>query len=114
MRIWDLEPLTDEEVANVNKAADGGHWMGWKYIPPTGDGPEVSHPTLFPTSGNTRTASRGKGEVVWQQLTWEQNPTQFHIVNALHDLPIIEYRSAMVTTSSSNLRPANRPPRLLR
>jgi acetoacetate decarboxylase len=114
MRIWDLEPLTEEQVAQLNTAAEGGHWMGYKYIPATGDGPEVSHPTLFPTSGNTQTAARGKGEIQWQHLTWEQNPTQFHIVNALHDLPILEIRSAMVTTSSSDLRPANKPPRALR
>lgn len=88
--------------------------MGWKNIPPAGDGPEVSHPTLFPTTGNCRAAWRGRGEVVWEHPTWEQNSTQFHIVNALHDLPILEYRSAMVTRSSSDLRPTNRPPRVLR
>jgi len=114
MKISDLEQLEEQEVEQLRKRSEGGHWMGWKYIPPTGDGPEVNHPTLFPTSGNQKAAWRGKGKIIWQHLTWEQNPTQFHIVNALHDLPVLEIRSAMVTESSSNLRPANNPPRVIR
>lgn len=112
--VWDLTELTSDEVERLRQQSEGGNWMGWKYIPPTGDGPTVNHPTLFPTTGNQKAAWRGKGEVVWQRLTWEQNPTQFHIVNALADLPVLEVRSAMVTRSSSDLRPANNPPRVLR
>jgi len=37
--------------------------------------------------------------VEWHRLTWEQNPTQFHIVNALKRLPILEYREATVAKS---------------
>jgi acetoacetate decarboxylase len=114
IRAWDLQALSSSEVEALNKQSAGGNWMGYKYIPPTGDGPEVSHATLFPTSGAYTEAWRAKGEVTWQQLTWEQNPTQHHIVNALHDLPILEVRSAMVARSRTDLRPKDRPPRVIR
>ncbi|MBW2624128.1 MAG: acetoacetate decarboxylase family protein, partial [Deltaproteobacteria bacterium] len=105
--IKDLEPLTAEEIDLMHKAMEGKYWMGWKFIPKTGEfGPDVSHPTLFPTSGNTKEAWRGIGEIKWHKLTWEQNPTQFHIVNALEGLPILEYRSAMVSKGGSDLAPA--------
>ncbi len=114
LSVWDLEQLGAEEVEMMRQRSEGGNWMGWKYIPPTGDGPAVNHPTLFPTSGNQKEAWRGKGEINWHHLTWEQNPTQFHIVNALQELPVLEIRSAMVTKSSTDLRPTNNPPRVLR
>ena len=46
-------------------------------------------------------------------LTWEQNPTQYHIVNALADLPVLAYLPAMVTTGSTNLFVPDRMPRVL-
>lgn len=112
--IQNLEPVSEEELQQMQKASEDGNWMGWKYIPGTGDGPTVSHPTLFPTATLYKEASRGTGEVVWHELTWEQNPTQFHIVNALRALPIIEYRSAMVTRTESNLAVKQRPVRMLK
>lgn len=114
MKVWDLEEVSEEGLQAMRQQSEGGNWMGWKYIPPTGDGPAVNHPTLFPTSGNQKAAWRGKGEIAWNTLTWEQNPTQFHIVNALAELPVLEIRSAMVTKSSTDLRPAKNPPRMLR
>ena len=89
--------------------------MGWKYIPKTGEpGAEVSHATLFPTEPTFTEAWNGNGEVKWYRLTWEQNPTQFYIVNALEELPIIEYRSAVVLKGSTNLLVPSKPVRSLR
>ena len=45
----------------------------------------------------------GTGSIEWHELTWEQNPTQFHIVNALAALPVLEQRPALVTKGSTNL-----------
>ncbi|MBW1709400.1 MAG: acetoacetate decarboxylase family protein [Deltaproteobacteria bacterium] len=116
LMIQDLKPLNQEQIDEMGKAAENRHWMGWKYIPKIGTLGEasVSHATLFPTGGNTREAWVGKGEVKWQNLTWEQNPTQFHIVNALADLPIIEYRMAMVLKGESDLAVATKPKRIIR
>jgi acetoacetate decarboxylase len=116
LMVKDLTPMTTAQIEEMRNRAAQSHWMGWKYIPNIGrPGAAVSHPTLFPTSGVTREAwVCGGGEVVWQHLTWEQNPTQFYIVNALADLPIIQYLAFMVTKGGSNLALPSQPKRELR
>ena len=115
LTIKNLDPLPSEQVKEIEKMARQGNWMGWKYIPKTGEpGAEVSHATLFPTNSTFTSAWIGTGEVNWNRLTWEQNPTQFHIVNALEKLPILEYRSAVVLKGSSNLSVISKPVRALR
>lgn len=115
LMIKDLKPLAPQEVKVIEKMAREGNWMGWKYIPKTGEsGAEVSHATLFPTEPTFTEAWNGNGEVKWYRLTWEQNPTQFYIVNALEELPIIEFRSAVMLKGSTNLLVPSRPVRPLR
>jgi hypothetical protein len=115
LKVRDLKPLKPEEVKEFEKVARGGNWMGWKYIPKTGaPGAEVSHPTLFPVEVNFKEISVGSGKVEWHRLTWEQNPTQFHIANALEALPILEYRFAAVIKGGVNLLVPGKPVRQLR
>lgn len=115
LTIKDLKPLPGDQVKEIEKMSRDGNWMGWKYIPKTGgSGAEVSHATLFPTNPTFDHIWTGTGEVQWNHLTWEQNPTQFHIVNALEKLPILEYRSALVMKGSSDLSVASKPVRPLR
>jgi len=114
--VKDLEPLTAAELEAISNAPRGA-WMGWRYVPNVGaPGAAISHATLFPTTSTPpKEIWKGKGEVIWHHLTWEQNPTQHHIVNALADLPILEYRAAFVTKGgSSNLHVASDPVRALR
>ena len=99
----DLREPTDAEVA---AAADGGEntSMGWRYLPGvSGFGETTSQPTAFPSENRITEAWVGDGAVEWQTLSWEQNPTQFHIVNALADLPVLEQRPAVVSRGSTNL-----------
>lgn len=115
LAIRDLARLSDDQTAALTAAGARGHWMGWKYVPsPDGIGAEVSHATLFPTTPSLREAWAGRGEVRWHRLTWEQNPTQFHIANALAELPILEYRSAIVTRGGTDLAVPGAPVRALR
>jgi acetoacetate decarboxylase len=114
LSIKDLQPLPNDQVKEIEKISREGNWMGWKYIPKIGKpGAEVSHATLFPTNSTIDQIWTGSGEVKWNRLTWEENPTQFHIVNALEKLPILEYRSAVVQKGSSNLRVDSKPVRPL-
>ncbi len=95
--IKETRPMTHEEIEQRRKLP-GKDWFGWKYIPKTGEGDaELSYPTLYPQGDSTWEAYWGEGKVEWNHLTWEQNPTQFHIVNALADLPIIEYRETTIS-----------------
>jgi hypothetical protein len=78
-----------------------------------GAGSSINEMTTFPSESVYTGAWIGEGKIEWNRLTWEQNPTQHHIVNALADLPILEYRPAFVTTGSSNLIVPERMSRVL-
>jgi acetoacetate decarboxylase len=114
MSIEGLTRLPDENLKEINQAGKESALFGWKYFPATGQpGASVSHPTLFPSESITKEAWMGKGKIQWQHLTWEQNPTQFHIVNAIADLPILEMRLALISRGSANLFVPDRLPRPL-
>jgi acetoacetate decarboxylase len=116
MSVGDLRPQTDEEAVEAKEIMEGkDNWMGYKYIPnPDGVGPAVSYPTLFPSENEFTETLIGQGEVSWEHLTWEQNPTQFHIVNALADLPNLGVVYTSVTKGSTNLAPVGKPGRRLK
>lgn len=116
MTIGNLVPPTQEQIIAAQKDQEGkDNPMGWKYIPAVGGfGPSISEPTTFPSENVITEAFVGEGRIEWNQLTWEQNPTQFHIVNALADLPIVEYRPAIVSKGSTNLFLPERWSRVLR
>jgi 3-hydroxyacyl-CoA dehydrogenase len=115
MSINHLRVPTAEEMAAAQEAQEGkDHPMGWRYLPRVGGfGAAISQPTTFPSESVYTGAWIGEGKIDWKHLTWEQNPTQCHIVNALADLPVLEYLPAMVTTGSTNLFVPERMPRVL-
>jgi 3-hydroxybutyryl-CoA dehydrogenase len=115
MSIKNLRVPTVEETEAAEKTTKGkDHPMAWRYLPNVGDfGPALSEPTTFPSDSLYTGAWIGEGEINWNHLTWEQNPTQCHIVNALADLPVLGYLPAMVTTGSTNLFVPDRMPRVL-
>jgi acetoacetate decarboxylase len=114
--INELRVPTPEEVEAGQKAQEGkDNWMGWRYLPGVGGfGESISEATLFPSENVFTEGWIGAGEIKWNRLTWEQNPTQYHIVNALADLPVLEYLPAFVTKGSSNLFVPDRLPRALK
>ena len=106
-----LEDVEAEQEAK--KATDNP--MGFRYMPSIGGwGPGEGQPTLFPSENKFTEVKIGAGEVNWNHLTWEQNPTQYHIANALADLPNIEYSPSIMTKGSTNLVVLDRLPRALR
>jgi 3-hydroxybutyryl-CoA dehydrogenase len=104
-----------EEIAAVQQAREGkDNPMAWRYQPATGGfGDALSEYTTFPSENVFTGAWFGEGKVDWNNLTWAQNPTQYHIVNALAGLPVLEYLPAMVTRGSTNLIVPGRPSRVL-
>ena len=72
--------------------------LHYKYMPRTGEWgtPDVAYAVLTPEGGHGRTTElwRGEGTVEFHKARWEDLPTQYHIVNAFHDLEIKEYRGA--------------------
>ena len=115
MSIKNLRVPTPEEAEAATKASEGkDHPMAWRYLPDVGGfEPALSELTTFPSDSLYTGAWVGEGKIDWKHLTWEQNPTQCHIANALADLPVLGYLPAMVTTGSTNLFVPDRMPRVL-
>ncbi len=81
--------------------------FGWRYIPKVGGpGAELSQAILYPQSFEANAVLTGSGRVQWTQLTWEQNPMQWHIIKALAELPMIEMAPATMTKGVIILKPA--------
>jgi hypothetical protein len=116
MSISGLRAPTAGEIAAAEQAQAGkDNPMGWRYLPGVGGfGTALSEATTFPSENVFTEILVGAGTLGWSRLSWEENPTQFHIVNALADLPVLEDRPALVTRGSTNLVVPERLPRALR
>ncbi len=89
------QPLDAEEVKAMNTDINS---LGWRYIPKVGaPGADLSQPILFPMHNEPNAAWLGSGKVKWTKLTWDQNPMQFYIINALAELPIIDMKPVILT-----------------
>lgn len=114
MEIKDLKPVPQKDLDESNKNAGKGNWMGWLYVPNIGKpGPSISHATCNPAGGFTEKAWKGTGKLDWHRQTWEQNPAQCHIINALADLPVIENRSGHIAQMGTSLETESRAVRAL-
>lgn len=109
------EPSPEETAAAASAKQGRDNPMAWRLLPAVGGfGPGVSEFTTFPSENIITEAWVGEGRANWQTLAWEQNPTQFHIVNALAGLPVLEWRPAVVAKGSTNLVLMDRLPRAIR
>jgi hypothetical protein len=106
LNIGNLIQLSPKELEEFKEHAgkqrnDG--LMHYKYMPRTGNPtePDVSYPTIWPSSGlgNLREMWRGEGTVEFHKAAWEDLPTMVDVVNTLHNLEKVEYRGARVTKS---------------
>ena len=115
MSVSDLRAPELEEIAAAHAARQGrDNPMAWRFIPPSASGGAgLDEHLIFPSENKISQLHLAKGELAWNTLTWEENPTQHHIVNTLAALPILEYRPAMVTRGSTNLILPDRPTRVL-
>jgi acetoacetate decarboxylase len=101
-----LVPVSAEDILAGQKELEGkDHPMAWRFLPAIGGfgAPAVNEAVTFPSKNTLTDAWTGEGAIDWAQLTWEQNPTQYHIVNALRSLPVLSYLPAMVTKGSADL-----------
>jgi len=109
--IRDLVPVDRAGLDEMERASRAASWLGWRHVPEIGKpGAALSHATCIPSGGRPREAWIGRGEVHWHRTCWEKNPTQWHIINALADLPILEHRSAVVVRGGSTLADEGKKP----
>ena len=102
MRLTNMVEV-EEPAAAPAESPDEGSLKGtlhYKYVPKTGEWGEadaeyaVLSPISPPLSQPTRW--QGEGTVTFQRARWEDLPTQFMVVNALHELEVKEYRGATI------------------
>lgn len=108
--------ISDHEIAEWQKGeANKNNPMAWRYLPALGGfgEPAVNEATLYPSENEYTEAWLGAGAIEWQTLSWEQNPTQYHIVNTLQSLPVLEMRPALISKGRTNLVLPERPTRVL-
>jgi acetoacetate decarboxylase len=105
VKVSDLREPTAQEIENYARSREGrDNPLAFRYMPGiSGLGHSVIEPTIFPSETTLSEAWVGEGRIDWHRLTWKQNPTQFHIVNALAELPVLEYLPALVAKGSTNL-----------
>ena len=98
------EPFSDEELSAMTS---GGrvNQLGWRYMPNIGrPGAALSHATLYPVDVSYFSGSRASGEIAWTKADPLFNPAQAAIINALADLPVLEYRDCVFAKTATNLR----------
>lgn len=98
-----LSPVSQEALADMNAAGQKQVVLGWKYIPSIEGGADVNYPVKFISRSVFREAWVGTGELFFEQPSWQQAPGSAHIIKALRSLPILEYRSALVSHSRLEL-----------
>lgn len=99
------EAFTKEELEKQNENSKV-NLLGWRYIPNMGGpGAALSHATLYPQEAIVQKGWQGEGKISWNMVTWEQVPTQAHIINALASLPIKRYISSSFGKSKIILNP---------
>jgi acetoacetate decarboxylase len=114
--ITGLREPNAEEIAAYAAASEGkDNPMAWRFFPGvSGFGQSINEATIFPSETNLTEAWVGEGRVNWNRLSWEQNPTQYHIVNALAELPVVTWLPALVGRGSTNLILPHNLPRVIR
>lgn len=104
LKVWDLAPAPLPPAAEPTPAGVLRGTLHYKYIPKTGDwgAADVEHAVLTPEYTPNRVVHevwKGAGSVQFQHATWEDLPTQCHIVNAFQALTVKEWRGATLVKS---------------
>jgi hypothetical protein len=96
--------MSPAELSRLNQQAGTVNAFGWRYIPNIGQpGAALSHATLFPQDLVAGAAWLGEGRIHWEALGPEQYHN-YHITQAISQLPIKSYRDCLMTQGSIVLR----------
>jgi len=98
--LTELTPIPDDKLRKMQEGwnkSGGNVALGWKYIPNPEGGADVDYVTRLPMDGTFSEVLTGKGEVVFDSPEWQAAPGSAHIVKALKTMPILEYKSSVIT-----------------
>lgn len=104
LKIDNLKQLSQQELDAAAKEPGSDGLLHYKYIPKTGEPgvADVSYPVFTPAATPNNVIKEkwvGDGTVEFHKAAWEDMPTTYHIVNAIHNLEIKEFRGASITKS---------------
>jgi Acetoacetate decarboxylase (ADC) len=99
VEVWDLQE--DLQPPPADPLYRG--MLSYKYMPRTGQWgvEDLAYATLSPPARHGRVLKRfkGAGKLRFADTTWDDMPTQHHVINALASLPIHEIRAASLLDS---------------
>jgi hypothetical protein len=110
-RLKKTRQLDGEEMQQALSMPMGEGLLHYKYIPSTGEPwqeADAAYATLTPFTTEEGIEVKvkemwfGDGEIQFNRPTWEQMPTQNHIVEAFCNLDILEYQPAYVMAFEDN------------
>ena len=108
-------PTEAEILADAEARKGKDNPMAWRYMPALGGfGQALNEFATYPAENVIREAWVGEGRAQWHSTSWEQNPTQHHIISALAGLPVLSWLPALVARGSTNLVVPDRLPRQIR
>lgn len=95
--------MSEGEIAEANKNPKI-NLFGWRYLPNLGKGgATLSHATLYPQEATIRQGWTGEGTVTWTEVTPEQHPLQWKIINTLAGLPVVGFTGATMMKTTARL-----------
>ena len=100
--------ITDEEKKqDAARTADSEGLLHYKYMQRTGvwTGADNAYAVLGPKSFEgmkVHNISAANATMKFNPTTWEDMPTQYHIINALASLPVHEIFAARITEITGN------------
>lgn len=77
--------------------------VGWKYIPGPGNIADLDYPTRLVAYRKVLSMRRGNGELRLGTPDWQASPISSRIIEALHSLPVVEMKPAVMTEATSRL-----------
>ena len=102
LHVSDLQQQSADEIETMLANVSGDGTLHYKYMPRTGEWgtADAAYAVLTPAATPNRKVLerwQGEGTLEFHHARWEDMPTQYNIVSALADLPILEYRGASLT-----------------
>ncbi|MBM3670270.1 MAG: hypothetical protein FJW97_09705 [Actinobacteria bacterium] len=100
--------LSEPQVEQLRVELATNAWFGWKRIPRVdGVGVEVSHATRIGILNKPSQAWACRGSVAIGNVSWEESPSNAHIVQGLRQLPLIDVVRAYRTQGTVTLTRAD-------
>jgi Acetoacetate decarboxylase (ADC) len=100
------QPVSEQQLEHIKAASLNFNAFGWRYIPKVGaPGAELNQPILYPQGMNISSVWTGRGTAQWTKLSYEQNPFQWKIINALAELPVKATNPVMMIKGGIIMKP---------